>query len=250
MPEKIRAIRFLTFPYDSLDTHFQWTRVRLGTIQTGFHTQSSRSSFSPAFLWNKIGLIICILTLRWHKRWWECLHKAKAQKEQPKYVCEGHNLSLNSSMSLHTCVIWCLPNTFICKPDRLHAFVQFQSSGWLYKANIDQLLLHPKPPLCPFLLYKVISSAHIACVHKCTHQHPECTGSYATRWLDMSESHTSVCIVRTKAGVGLEGVDGNGRKKIGKKRAWHFTCIRVNTDGSQEVPYYSLKVEHRKEEKN
>lgn len=91
MPEKIRAIRFLTFP-QSWHTHLQWTHVRSGTIQTGFHTQSSRSSLSPAFLWNKIGLIICILTLRWHKRWWECVHKATAQKTQPVNVFEGHNL--------------------------------------------------------------------------------------------------------------------------------------------------------------
>lgn len=67
--------------------------------------------------------------------------------------------------------VWfvCFPITFICEPDRLHAFVQFHSSVCLYKANIDQLLLHPKPPLCPLYCTKlslqltlhVYTNAHI-----------------------------------------------------------------------------------------
>lgn len=152
--EKIRAIRFLTFPYDSPVTHFQWTRVRLGTIQTGFHTQSSRSSLSPAFLWNKIGLIICILTLWWHKRWWERVHKAKHKKDSLN-MCAKATIYCIFGVCL-SIRVWfvCFLNTFVCKHDRLHAFVQFHSSVWLYKANTDQLLLHSKPPLCPLYCTK------------------------------------------------------------------------------------------------
>lgn len=51
----------------------------------------------------------------------------------------------------------------------LFAFVRFQGSVWLYEANIDQLLLHPKPPLCPLYCTKsslqltlyVYTNAHI-----------------------------------------------------------------------------------------
>lgn len=51
---------FLTFPHDGTrPTHMKVDHVRLGAIQTGFHSHIP----SRVSLWNKIGLIICILTL-------------------------------------------------------------------------------------------------------------------------------------------------------------------------------------------
>lgn len=43
--------------------------------------------------------------------------------------------------------------------------------------------------------------------------------------------------------MGMEG------RKLERREHGTLACVRVNTDGSQEVTYYSLKVEHRKEEK-
>lgn len=71
----------------------------------------------------------------------------------------------------------------------------------------------------------------------CKHQHPECTGSYATRWLDMSESRTSVCAVRTRAGPGQEGVDGDGGR----------ASQGTQTDGRKfRVPRWKLSREKKK----
>lgn len=161
---------------------------------------------------NKIGLIICILTLWWHKRM--C-----TKQKHNTCMCEKATIYCTFAVWFHTCMICLLANS-----DRLHAFVQILSSVWLYKSNIDQLLLRTKPALCPLYCTKSSLQTHIA-----SHTpDPECTGSYATCWLDMSESLPFMCAVRTMGGVGskplnFRGCRPNGWKEIPTNRG-EYCC--------------------------
>lgn len=163
----MRAIRFVTFPYYSPHPNLWRIHVRLGMIQTGFHTQISLLSLPLSPEQNRIN------NLHFNSSVTQVIVRMCAQSKTLKNttcICvKRPGFSALSQLFVF------FPNIFIFKSLQA-ACICAVPLVRLYKANIDQLLWHTKNFLCRLCCTKSSLQAHIEHNHKCTHQDPECIG--------------------------------------------------------------------------